>query len=184
MLRGGTIPQRDMLERLVPLVAVLEGVRSESQAECVLRHFRSSASSEQSEDFLLLPTLLSATRGGPGVFVELGALDGRQYSNTIVLEQCFNWRGVLVEANPSNFARLLQSRRRAVCIHSAVCAEANVSINVTIDGGVMAVVPTLFSASVAEQRKKKGCERIRKSKQNTCSHRIASAMFPSCISVS
>ena len=58
---------------------------------------------EKSEDLILLPTLLalihgSAERGGS--FAELGAFDGVSYSNTFMLEKCFGWRGVLIEANP------------------------------------------------------------------------------------
>lgn len=49
------------------------------RADCVLRHLRQApkASSQQGEDYILLPTLLRMAAGAPGVFVELGALDGR-----------------------------------------------------------------------------------------------------------
>ena len=33
-----------------------------------------------------------------GYFVEAGAVDGRAFSNSIVLEREFGWTGVLVEA--------------------------------------------------------------------------------------
>ena len=93
-----------------------------------------NAKSQWGEDRLLMPLLLDATRGGPGVFVELGALDGDTYSNTILLERCFNWTGVLIEANPANFARLQQSGRRATLVHSAVCVGIP-SITMTLHGG-------------------------------------------------
>lgn len=32
--------------------------------------------------------------------MELGAFDGVTDSNTFILEKCFDWRGVLIEANP------------------------------------------------------------------------------------
>ncbi len=38
---------------------------------------------------------------------QCGAFDGEQYSNTLALELNYNWTGVLVEADPSNFAVLL-----------------------------------------------------------------------------
>ena len=46
------------------------------------------------------------SRQGPATFLELGALDGFDSSNTAVFERCLGWRGVLAEALPSNFARL------------------------------------------------------------------------------
>lgn len=89
-------------------------------ARCALRH----QASQHAEDLLLLPTLLLAAGWGrPGAFVELGALDGTRYSNTLVLERCFNWTGLLIEGNPANFAQLRRSDRRAAKVHSAVCRE-------------------------------------------------------------
>ena len=37
----------------------------------------------------------------PATFVEMGALDGLKYSNTLAFERALNWRGVLIEANPA-----------------------------------------------------------------------------------
>ena len=104
-------------------------------AHCALRHTRS----QHVEDMLLLPTLLQAAGWGRrGVFVELGAYDGYKYSNTFVLERCFGWRGVLIEANPANFARLQKSPyRSATKVHSAVCNRTG-WVNFTTSGGVEA----------------------------------------------
>eukprot|EP00966_Prymnesium_polylepis_P045427 1051985-Prymnesium_polylepis.1 len=49
--------------------------------------------SQWSEERLLLHDLLAAAEGRPGVFIELGALDGLSGSNTLALERCFNWTG-------------------------------------------------------------------------------------------
>ena len=54
---------------------------------CVLANTRS----QWGEDLSLLPTLLAATGGAPGTFVELGAFDGIGGSNTLLLERCFGW---------------------------------------------------------------------------------------------
>ena len=79
------------------------------------------------EDVALVPTLLAAAMSdgasSSGRFVELGAFDGYRLSNTWMLEHCFNWTGLLIEANPVNFAALRRSRRNAVKVHSAVCAK-------------------------------------------------------------
>ena len=51
--------------------------------------------------------------GKPGQFVELGALDGVTGSNTLGLEACYGWSGLLIEANPTNFRRLQRSGRQS-----------------------------------------------------------------------
>lgn len=89
---------------------------------------------------MLLPELLAAAGGRPGVFVELGALDGVQYSNTIMLERCFNWTGVLIEANPRNFEKLMRSGRRAIKLHAAVCPVAGFVNVSTSDRGPAASI--------------------------------------------
>ena len=44
------------------------------------------------------------------------------------LERCFNWTGLLIEADPSNAERLLRSDRRAKKVHAAVCNETGVAM--------------------------------------------------------
>ena len=98
---------------------VLEG-RAASDACCALRNSQAG----MGEDLLLLPTLLRATALAPGTFVELGANDGISGSNTLMLERCFNWTGLLVEGNPRTFAKLQRNakmHRTAVVLHSSVC---------------------------------------------------------------
>jgi FkbM family methyltransferase len=90
-----------------------------------------SVRSQWGEDLILLATLLHAAAPGRGSFVELGAFDGLTFSNTWVLERCFGWRGVLIEANPRSFSRLQQSRGQSAAVrvvHSAVCPR-----NTTVD---------------------------------------------------
>ncbi|KAG8232355.1 hypothetical protein J437_LFUL008823 [Ladona fulva] len=48
-----------------------------------------------------------------GFFVEAGALDGETRSNTLFLEKELGWRGLLVEADPYNFAHLVKRNRKA-----------------------------------------------------------------------
>ena len=88
------------------------------------------------EDLLLLPTLLEAARmnSSAGVFVEIGAFDGKTFSNTLMLEKCFGWRGVLIEANPRNWALLSTSGRKAHLVHSAVCGHGQNQVRFSLDG--------------------------------------------------
>jgi len=109
-------------------------------ARCFLDEYRDprhnkgfrSRHSQFGEDAVLLPTLLAsaaATGGFGGRFVELGALDGMSISNTFLLERCFDWQGVLIEANPTNFARLQHSPRRAQKVHAAACPSGSITIS-------------------------------------------------------
>lgn len=87
-----------------------------SAAACIKKY----AVAQFREDVQLLPffrTIPEADR----TFVELGALDGWHGSNTLMLERCFGWTGLLIEASPHNFRNLQRSGRRAQLAHSAVC---------------------------------------------------------------
>ena len=56
----------------------------------------------------------------PLTFLELGAFDGLHASNTLHLEHCLGWRGVLIEPHPDAFDRLALNRPRAWSLGSAV----------------------------------------------------------------
>ena len=101
-------------------------------ASCVIHHSRS----QLGEELVVLPTLVHATRGKPGVFVEIGAFTGLELSNTFALERCFNWTGVLIEANPHNFEKLKNCGRKATFVHSAVC-DSEGTARMTTDGAMM-----------------------------------------------
>ena len=45
-----------------------------------------------------------------GYFVEIGAYDGAESSNTFILEKEYNWSGICVECNPVYFEKLCFSR--------------------------------------------------------------------------
>lgn len=64
----------------------------------------------------------------PGVFLEIGALDGVMYSNTSSFEHALGWRGILVEAQPHNGVELRKaSRSRAAIFTSAACSIPNLT---------------------------------------------------------
>lgn len=48
-----------------------------------------------------------------GFFIECGALDGQVRSNTLFMEQHLGWQGILIEADPKNYQKLLEKNRRA-----------------------------------------------------------------------
>lgn len=58
---------------------------------------------------------LLSNRFAPGFFVEVGANDGFSLSNTVYLEECFGWDGLLIEANPAYTQQLkMRNCRHAI----------------------------------------------------------------------
>ncbi|XP_012534778.1 uncharacterized protein LOC105835779 [Monomorium pharaonis] len=48
-----------------------------------------------------------------GFFIECGAYNGETRSNTLFLERFNGWSGLLIEADPINFTKMLQKNRKA-----------------------------------------------------------------------
>ncbi|ODM90244.1 Protein Star [Orchesella cincta] len=59
----------------------------------------------------------------PGFFIECGANDGEFISPTLLLEQAYNWTGLLIEANPEPFSKLATKNRNAWLINVALCTR-------------------------------------------------------------
>jgi FkbM family methyltransferase len=57
-------------------------------------------------------------RGRPGIFVDVGARDGRIISNTYLLETRYGWSGMVIEPHPDLYAQTAQ--RRCVRINAAI----------------------------------------------------------------
>lgn len=122
----------------------------DSALSCVLQY----SHSQNGEDALLLPMLQYISKYLPGVFVEIGANDGLYMSNTFMLERCFNWTGLLIEANPKTFRvlRYVKNKgcRSAQIVHSAACAKSG-TLRVTTGGGVTSGEPDEMKGDVARQ---------------------------------
>lgn len=84
------------------------------------------------------------------VLEQLGAYDGVTYSNTLALERCFGWRGLLIEANAKNYAKLAQSGRAATVMHAGVCAEGVGQLRVSDKAGPTASVSNSVSKAVSK----------------------------------
>lgn len=112
----------------------------ESLPACVAAEARS----QHREDLMVLAPLRCMLNGGPGTFVELGAFTGVDLSNTVMLERCYNWTGVLIEASTTNFAQLATSGRRATKVHSAVCpGDQDSTVEFLVDSGDTSGEPSL-----------------------------------------
>jgi FkbM family methyltransferase len=51
----------------------------------------------------------------PGTFIEIGAHDGKHYSNTLALEEA-GWTGILIEPQPDLYVECCKNRPDAVCL--------------------------------------------------------------------
>lgn len=77
--------------------------------------------SQNGEDMVLF-NLLFHEDTEPGTFLEIGALDGVTFSNTYFYEHALGWRGILVEANPINAAKLREANRpRSASFSLGIC---------------------------------------------------------------
>lgn len=82
--------------------------------------------------------LLEALGDEPaGFLVELGANDGLQQSNSVLLEK-LGWTGLLIEANPASYARCVRTRPNMMTAHAACVAADFEGSHVTLtDVGLM-----------------------------------------------
>jgi FkbM family methyltransferase len=67
-----------------------------------------------------------------GFFVEIGASDGINLSNTYLLETKYNWRGICVEPIPSVFTKLCRNRPKSTCSNKAVYSESDKQVTFDI----------------------------------------------------
>ena len=84
--------------------------------------------SQFGEDKMMFQSFFCDTCPGR-TYVEIGALDGVKYSNTLFLERNFNWHGVLVEGHPENAAKLFHMRGKSgknIIFNEAICSHANI----------------------------------------------------------
>ena len=52
--------------------------------------------------------------------IEVGAFDGRRYSNTLMLENKFQLQTILIEPEPSNYKKILKNRPKSTCLNYAI----------------------------------------------------------------
>jgi len=62
-------------------------------------------------------------------FIELGALDGRRFSNSYLYEKSLGWGGLLIEGSTANYVDLEKNRAAnpsVTCLHAGVCATPQI----------------------------------------------------------
>jgi len=123
----------------------------QSLQDCALNKSRS----QMDEDIVLLPYLMALKNYyGQAAYVEIGALDGLKYSNTMMLEQCAGFSGLLIEGNPDNCKSLERNLAQRPASHaacSAVCDQEAGTVNFTIGGGAVAGMPETMDPAFKNQ---------------------------------
>jgi FkbM family methyltransferase len=66
-----------------------------------------------------------------GYFIDIGASDGINESNTYLLEKEYNWNGICVEPIPFEYNKLIQNRN-CICENKAVYNTSNIQVEFTI----------------------------------------------------
>jgi len=65
------------------------------------------------EDKFVYETFFKHHSGFNGTYLELGAYDGSQESNSRFFDLCLGWKGLLIEGNPENYQKTIGNRRHA-----------------------------------------------------------------------
>lgn len=63
-----------------------------------------------------------------GFFVEIGASDGINLSNTYLLESQYKWKGICCEVIPKNFEKLIKNRPNSICYNEAVYNNTGLTV--------------------------------------------------------
>ena len=91
------------------------------------RYYRSQAG----QDLWVFCEVFDGMRNG--FFLNIGAHDGVELSNTYVLEKKYNWEGICIEANPESFEQLRRNRR-VICVNA--CLDAGESFVTFVKRGM------------------------------------------------
>lgn len=101
-------------------------VLSRNEIALRAREMIEKTTAQDREDlYLLLNFYLNERLQMPqhGLYLEIGALDGTNISNTWAFERVYGWRGVLFEPGPNLYRDLAASRPDNVLAHVAVCSK-------------------------------------------------------------
>jgi FkbM family methyltransferase len=73
-----------------------------------------------------------------GTFIEIGALDGKTFSNTCLFEKKWDWREILIEGLPSNQKLLRETSHKNVAVFTTgICKENPGFLSITTGGGAV-----------------------------------------------
>ena len=87
-----------------------------------LRDFKKQLRSQGGQDEFVF-TRFFVDRVRPGTFVEFGARNGVDDSNTYFFEHHLGWRGVLIEAADYELGNITASRPKSLILQGGICAN-------------------------------------------------------------
>jgi FkbM family methyltransferase len=90
-----------------------------------------------------------------GFFIEIGANNGIELSNTYLLEKDYNWKGICVEALPDKFQELIKNRT-SININKAVYNKTGEILNFSSDNlgsGITELIDKYLDVKKKEQIK-------------------------------
>jgi len=67
-----------------------------------------------------------------GFFIEIGASDGINLSNTYLLEKEYNWKGICIEPIPTIYEKLVINRQKSICCDNAVYHTSDLTVDFDI----------------------------------------------------
>lgn len=126
----------DMITRLVLLIyaTVAHGSFTSEARRCDAPYIyavRESQKSQFNEDLHLHEHYFHGVCNG--TYLEMGANDGVTMSNTYLLNDKFQWRGILIEGSPSNYKALVQSRPNELAVlNNVVCDPSQKSLHFVV----------------------------------------------------
>lgn len=96
-----------------------------------------------------------------GYYVDVGAYDGVQFSNTYLLEKNYNWKGICVEPSPVTFPKLKECRKNSICINKAAYSKTGEILDFSIDDMFSGITDCVDRHMIAKNGQKTKVETIR-----------------------
>ena len=93
---------------------------------CTVEKCSNSRHEEQEFVQTILPHMKPSLENRSHVFLEIGGNDGIWASNTIFLQKCLKWTGIMIEAHPRMFEHLLFNRPGITAVNAAICTKEQV----------------------------------------------------------
>lgn len=111
--------------------------------------------SQNGQDIYVINEIYKGKKNG--YFIELGAADGIIFSNTLMLEKNYNWRGLCIEPNDKMFSKLRDNRVvETVCVNDVIYSKSGIQkefVNADLLSGIINTVSRGYLKK-AEVRKK------------------------------